>query len=147
MERIISDTRREHTKAIVSLQQLERKMQWQKQNNDTQLKESEEVYKHELNQLKRNIRELEKERNILVTTIKQENIKIPRQRHVGFEACPGNEILIYALKNLTKLILSFLFILSCYSILPQTILDLRDHLNSIQYVFIPQKPWTVVEKY
>lgn len=90
MERIISDTRREHTKAIVSLQQLERQMQWQKQNSDTLLKENEEVYKHELDHLKRKIRELEKERNILVTTIKQENIKIPRQKHVALESSPGN---------------------------------------------------------
>ena len=93
MERIVSDTRREHTKAIVSLQQLERQMQWQKQNHEKLIKENEDVFKHELNQLKRKARELEKERNILLTTIKQENMKMPRMKHVGLQSSTGSHIL------------------------------------------------------
>ena len=93
MERIVSDTRREHTKAIVSLQQLERQIQWQKQNHEKLIKENEEVFKHEHGQLKRKARELEKERNILLTTIKQENIKMPRMKHIGLQSPTGNQIL------------------------------------------------------
>ena len=90
MERVINDTKREHTKAIVSLQQLERQMQWQKQNNEKMVKESEEMHSHEMNKLKQIARELEKERNILLTTIKQENIKMPRLKHAGLKSCDGN---------------------------------------------------------
>ena len=64
-------------------------MQWQKQNSETLLKENEEVFQHEVNQLKRKARELEKERNILLTTIKQENIKIPKLKHVGLGFSAG----------------------------------------------------------
>lgn len=89
MNCIVNDTRREHTKAIVSLQQLERQMRWQKENNEKQLKEHEEIANHEMAKLKQKAYDLEKERNILLATIKQENIKMPKSLPVGLQPFPG----------------------------------------------------------
>ncbi|XP_065055430.1 coiled-coil alpha-helical rod protein 1-like [Rhopilema esculentum] len=77
MERMISETKREHTKAIVSLQQIERQLEWQIKNHQDIMKEKEEEYNYELSKLIQKCQELEKERNLLLTTIKQENIKLP----------------------------------------------------------------------
>lgn len=95
MENVISDTKKDHTKAVISLQQLERQMQWQKHNNEEQVKENEELFSYEVAKLSQKARELEKERNILLTTIKQENMKMPSLKHVGLQLSAGMLIFDY----------------------------------------------------
>ena len=90
MERMISETKREHTKAIVSLQQIERQLEWQKKNHQDIMKEKEEEYNYELSKLIQKCQELEKERNLLLTTIKQENIKLPLLKDITSKAISGN---------------------------------------------------------
>ncbi len=75
----------------MSLRQMERQLAWQKQNSTDLVKENNEMHKLELEKLNKKAAELEKERNLLLTTIKQENIKVPRMRPVVLDSSSGKK--------------------------------------------------------
>ena len=89
LEKVINEIQREHTKAVVSLKQIERQLAWQKQNSAEMIKEKDEIYELEMSKLKQKAYDLEKERNILLTTIKQESMRVPKLKHVELDTSLG----------------------------------------------------------
>ena len=89
LEKVVNEIQREHTKAVVSLKQIERQLAWQKQNSAEIVKEKDEIHELEMTKLKQKACDLEKERNILLTTIKQESIRVPKLKHVELDTSLG----------------------------------------------------------
>ncbi|XP_062572838.1 coiled-coil alpha-helical rod protein 1-like [Saccostrea cucullata] len=81
-DRKLSDAKREHTKAVVSLRQLERQMARDKERTTEQSLTMEKHYSHQLSTLQEQVKSLEKERNLMMATLRQEGLlsKVRSQR-------------------------------------------------------------------
>ncbi|XP_061176842.1 coiled-coil alpha-helical rod protein 1-like [Saccostrea echinata] len=81
-DRKLSDAKREHTKAVVSLRQLERQVAREKDRTAEQSLMVEKHYSHQLSTLQEQVKSLEKERNLMMATLRQEGLlsKVRSQR-------------------------------------------------------------------
>lgn len=80
LERQFNDIRREHTKAVVALRQAERQVEREKEKSAEQLSLQQKEYEIKLEKSQSQLRHLEKERNMLMATVRQEGFKVPRLR-------------------------------------------------------------------
>ncbi|XP_066294827.1 coiled-coil alpha-helical rod protein 1-like [Branchiostoma lanceolatum] len=74
MERKVNDARREHTKAVVQLRQAERQAGREKERGQQQLHLQEQHYQRQLHKLQEQLREVDRDRNILMATLRQEGL-------------------------------------------------------------------------
>ncbi|XP_053390441.1 coiled-coil alpha-helical rod protein 1-like [Mercenaria mercenaria] len=74
MDRQINEAKREHAKAVVSVRQLERQMTREKERFTEQLSTTEEHYKRQLDLLQGQLKAVEKERNLMMATLRQEGL-------------------------------------------------------------------------
>ncbi|XP_070581825.1 coiled-coil alpha-helical rod protein 1-like isoform X2 [Ptychodera flava] len=74
MEKRLNDVRREHTKAVVSMRQIERQLVRQKERHNEKIKSQEEMFQKQLDKLQRQLRESDKDRNLLMATLRQEGL-------------------------------------------------------------------------
>ncbi|KAL5010146.1 hypothetical protein ScPMuIL_012451 [Solemya velum] len=81
MERKVNDARREHTKAVVSLRQLERQTSRDKERSKEQLNILEGDYKKQVHQLQEQVRVIESERNLMMVKFFLLSSKIRKSSH------------------------------------------------------------------
>ncbi|XP_060706606.1 coiled-coil alpha-helical rod protein 1 [Hemiscyllium ocellatum] len=74
MERQLNEARRGHTKAVVALRQTERQAARDKERMQACEKLHEEQHQKEIQRLSTKLRELERDRNLLVATLRQEGL-------------------------------------------------------------------------
>ncbi|XP_067865550.1 coiled-coil alpha-helical rod protein 1 isoform X2 [Heterodontus francisci] len=74
MEKRLNEARREHTKAVVALRQTDRQAARDKERMQACGKLQEEQHQQELQRLSSKLHELERDRNLLVTTLRQEGL-------------------------------------------------------------------------
>ncbi|XP_019618967.1 PREDICTED: coiled-coil alpha-helical rod protein 1-like [Branchiostoma belcheri] len=74
MERKVNDARREHTKAVVQLRQAERQAGREKERGQQQLHLQEQHYQRQLHKLQEQLREVDRDRNMLMATLRQEGL-------------------------------------------------------------------------
>ncbi|XP_078687254.1 coiled-coil alpha-helical rod protein 1-like [Branchiostoma floridae x Branchiostoma belcheri] len=74
MERKVNDARREHTKAVVQLRQAERQAGREKERGQQQLQLQEQHYQRQLHKLQEQLREVDRDRNMLMATLRQEGL-------------------------------------------------------------------------
>ncbi|XP_077867904.1 coiled-coil alpha-helical rod protein 1-like [Saccoglossus kowalevskii] len=74
VEKRLNEVRREHTKAVVSLRQMERQLVREKERHAEKLKTEEEIFQKQLDKVQNQLREVETERNIVMTTLRQEGL-------------------------------------------------------------------------
>ena len=80
LEKQFNDVRREHTKTVVTLRQAEREAEREKEKHSEQLSLQRKEYEMKLEKSQLQVRHLEKERNMLMATVRQEGFKVPRLR-------------------------------------------------------------------
>ncbi|XP_058141506.1 coiled-coil alpha-helical rod protein 1 isoform X5 [Dasypus novemcinctus] len=73
-ERRLSEARREHTKAVVSLRQIQRKSAREKERNQELRHLQDEARKEEGLRLTRRLQELERDKNLMLATLRQEGL-------------------------------------------------------------------------
>ncbi|XP_077017377.1 coiled-coil alpha-helical rod protein 1 isoform X2 [Tamandua tetradactyla] len=73
-ERRLSEARREHTKAVVSLRQIQRKAAREKERNQELRHLQDEARKEEGLRLTRRLQELERDKNLMLATLRQEGL-------------------------------------------------------------------------
>ncbi|XP_071948265.1 coiled-coil alpha-helical rod protein 1-like [Antedon mediterranea] len=83
MEGHLNTARREHTKAVVSMRQCERKAVREKQRFEDQMKSQETFYKKEVEKLQKQVKHLQKDNNILKVTLRQEGLieSLTKEKH------------------------------------------------------------------
>lgn len=91
LERQFNDVRREHTKAVVALRQAERQAEREKEKSAEQLSLQQKEYEMILEKSQSQARQLEKERNMLMATVRQEGFKVPRLRPKEFSGGTDDE--------------------------------------------------------
>ncbi|KAJ7317300.1 hypothetical protein JRQ81_003462 [Phrynocephalus forsythii] len=74
MEKCLNDARREHTKAVVALRQAERQAARDKARSEELAKLQESATQQEIARLERRAQELEKDKNLLMATLRQEGL-------------------------------------------------------------------------
>ncbi|KAJ8038927.1 Coiled-coil alpha-helical rod protein 1 [Holothuria leucospilota] len=74
MEKRLNEARREHAKAVVSYRQMERQLARDKERANESLQGRETYLNQEIERLKVKLKEAEKEKNLLMTTLKQEGL-------------------------------------------------------------------------
>ncbi|XP_030053275.1 coiled-coil alpha-helical rod protein 1 isoform X2 [Microcaecilia unicolor] len=74
MEKRLQEARREHTKAVVALRQVERQTTREKERAQELLKVQEAAQQQEIQQLSKKLQELERDRNLLMATLRQEGL-------------------------------------------------------------------------
>ncbi|XP_071821273.1 coiled-coil alpha-helical rod protein 1-like isoform X3 [Apostichopus japonicus] len=74
MEKRLNEARREHAKAVVSYRQMERQLQREKEHASNSQGGREVYFNAEMDRLKKKLRETEKDRNLLMATLKQEGL-------------------------------------------------------------------------
>ncbi|KAM6185038.1 coiled-coil alpha-helical rod protein 1 [Rhynchocyon petersi] len=74
MERRLNEARREHAKAVVSLRQIQRKAAREKERNQELRQLQEEARKEEGLRLTRRLQELERDKNLMLATLRQEGV-------------------------------------------------------------------------
>ena len=84
LERQLNDIRREHTKAVVAQRQAEGQVEREKEKWSSQLALQQKEHEMKLEKCHMKARELEKERNMLMATMRQEGFKVPRLRPKEF---------------------------------------------------------------
>lgn len=80
LEKQFNDVRREHTKTVVILRQAERQVERERAKHSEQLSLQRKEYEMKLEKSQLQVRQLEKERNMLMATVRQEGFKVPRLR-------------------------------------------------------------------
>lgn len=80
LEKQFNDVRREHTKTVVSLRQAERQVEREREKHSEQLSLQRKEYEMKLEKSQLQGHQLEKERNMLMATVRQEGFKVPRLR-------------------------------------------------------------------
>lgn len=80
LEKQFNDVRREHTKTVVTLRQAERQVEREREKHSEQLSLQRKEYEMKLEKSQLQVRHLEKERNMLMATVRQEGFKVPRLR-------------------------------------------------------------------
>ncbi|KAK3098404.1 hypothetical protein FSP39_019193 [Pinctada imbricata] len=73
-DRQLNDAKREYTKAVVSYRQLERQTGREKERSSEQIATMEEHYTRQIATLQEQLRNLEKERNLMMATLRQEGL-------------------------------------------------------------------------
>ncbi|XP_060081141.1 coiled-coil alpha-helical rod protein 1-like [Ylistrum balloti] len=90
LNRKLDDARREHTKAVVALRQLERQTNREKERSAEHLATVEAHYTKHVGQLQQQLQALEKDRNLMMATLRQEGligkVKATRSEPVTLEA-------------------------------------------------------------
>ena len=76
--------RHEHTKAVVALRQAERLVEREKEKAAEQLCLQQKEYEMKLEKCCSQLRNVEKERNMLMATVRQEGFKVPRHKPKEF---------------------------------------------------------------
>ena len=84
LEKQFNDVRREHTKAVVALRQVERQVERGKEKSAEQLSLQQKEYEMKLEKCRSQLRHMEKERNMLMATVRQEGFKVPRLKPKDF---------------------------------------------------------------
>jgi coiled-coil alpha-helical rod protein 1 len=84
--------RREHTKTVVALRQAEHQVSREKEKARDQLALEQKEYNMKLEQLEKKNLSLEKEKNMLVATVRQEGLVAPRTQAKGYNSSTGNYI-------------------------------------------------------
>uniref|UniRef100_A0ABM5FII5 Coiled-coil alpha-helical rod protein 1 n=1 Tax=Pogona vitticeps TaxID=103695 RepID=A0ABM5FII5_9SAUR len=74
MEKCLNEARREHTKAVVALRQAERQAARDKARSEELAKLQESATQQEIARLEGRVRELEKDKNLLMVTLRQEGL-------------------------------------------------------------------------
>lgn len=74
MEKRVQEARREHTKAVVALRQAERQTVRDKERSQDMMRLQEEKHQHETQRLSQQLRELERDRNLMMATLRQEGL-------------------------------------------------------------------------
>ncbi|XP_072113503.1 coiled-coil alpha-helical rod protein 1 isoform X1 [Mobula birostris] len=74
MEKRLNEARREHTKAVVALRQTDRQAARDKERLETCAKLQEEQHQREAQKLSEQLRELQRDKNLLVATLRQEGL-------------------------------------------------------------------------
>lgn len=74
MDRQLNDAKREQAKAVVSLRQLERQMTREKERFAEQFSTIEEHYKRQVGLIQEQLKSVEKERNLMMATLRQEGL-------------------------------------------------------------------------
>ncbi|XP_059826965.1 coiled-coil alpha-helical rod protein 1 isoform X1 [Hypanus sabinus] len=74
MEKRLNEARREHTKAVVTLRQTDRQAVRDKERLESCAKLQEEQHQRETQQLSEQLRELQRDKNLLVATLRQEGL-------------------------------------------------------------------------
>lgn len=80
LEKQFNDVRREHTKTVVTLRQAERQVEREREKHSEQLSLQRKEYEMKLEKSQLQVHHLEKERNMLMATVRQEGFKVPRLR-------------------------------------------------------------------
>ncbi|XP_063287424.1 coiled-coil alpha-helical rod protein 1 isoform X1 [Pelobates fuscus] len=81
MEKHLHEARREHTKAVVALRQSERQMQREKARTQETLHTMEEAARLREEQLSRQLREAERDKNLMIATLRQEGLLTTYQKN------------------------------------------------------------------
>ena len=76
MDEKLNEARREQAKAVVLMRQMERSTNREKERMDNMLKSCETYYKDHIEKLKSKMVSLEKEKNILMNTLKQTDVNL-----------------------------------------------------------------------
>uniref|UniRef100_H3AZN3 Coiled-coil alpha-helical rod protein 1 n=1 Tax=Latimeria chalumnae TaxID=7897 RepID=H3AZN3_LATCH len=74
MEKSLNEARRQHTKAVVALRQAERQASRDKERSQQMLKLQEEAKHLETQRLNKQLQELERDKNLLMVTLRQEGL-------------------------------------------------------------------------
>ncbi|XP_046547785.1 coiled-coil alpha-helical rod protein 1-like [Haliotis rubra] len=74
MDRKLNEARREHTKAVVSVRQLERQSGREKERMREETQTLEEHYKRQVDKLHHQLTQVEKDRNMMMATLRQEGL-------------------------------------------------------------------------
>ena len=83
LERQVNEARREHAKAVVSVRQMERQCTREKERSTEHVKSIEEYYTKHVDQLQAKVSSLEKDKNILMATLRQEGLLGKYKSHRG----------------------------------------------------------------
>ncbi|XP_059495707.1 coiled-coil alpha-helical rod protein 1 isoform X3 [Stegostoma tigrinum] len=88
MEKRLNEARREHTKAVVALRQTDRQAARDKERMQACEKLHEGQHQREIQQLNTKLRELERDRNLLVATLRQEGLlsQLRKSRTVALQS-------------------------------------------------------------
>ncbi|XP_072801479.1 coiled-coil alpha-helical rod protein 1 isoform X1 [Vicugna pacos] len=73
-ERRLNEARREHAKAVVSLRQIQRKATREKERNQELRRLQDEARKEEVQRLTQRLKELERDKNLMLATLQQEGL-------------------------------------------------------------------------
>lgn len=90
LEKQLNDVRREHTKTVVALRQAEHQVMREEKKSEEQLILQKKEYDMKLEQLEKHNANLEKERNMLLTTVRQEGLSLPQLSAKGYTSSTGN---------------------------------------------------------
>ncbi|XP_062978366.1 coiled-coil alpha-helical rod protein 1 isoform X2 [Elgaria multicarinata webbii] len=89
MEKRLNEARREHTKAVVALRQAERQAARDKARSEELAKMQESATQQEIERLEGHLRELERDKNLLMATLRQEGLMAQhRQNRLAVVRCP-----------------------------------------------------------
>ncbi|XP_075411455.1 coiled-coil alpha-helical rod protein 1 [Tenrec ecaudatus] len=89
MERRLNEARKEHAQAVVSLRQIQRKATREKQRNQELRQLQEEARKEEGLRLTRRLQELERDKNLMLNTLRQEGLLSPHKQQQLLAALPS----------------------------------------------------------
>ncbi|XP_034962920.1 coiled-coil alpha-helical rod protein 1 [Zootoca vivipara] len=81
MERGLNEARREHTKAVVALRQAERQAARDKARSEELAKLQESATQQEMAQLEGRLRELERDKNLLMATLREEGLLVQHRQN------------------------------------------------------------------
>ncbi|KAJ1146574.1 hypothetical protein NDU88_012840 [Pleurodeles waltl] len=90
MEKRVQEARREHTKAVVALRQAERQTVRDKERTQEMMRLQEEKHQHETQRLCQQLRELERDRNLMMATLRQEGL-LKQHKQSRFPALRASE--------------------------------------------------------
>ncbi|PIO39888.1 hypothetical protein AB205_0016610, partial [Aquarana catesbeiana] len=81
MEKHLHETRREHTKAVVALRQTERQMQRERNRSQETMRTLEDATRVREEQLSRQLRDAERDKNLMIATLRQEGLFATYQKN------------------------------------------------------------------
>ncbi|XP_029098408.1 coiled-coil alpha-helical rod protein 1 isoform X5 [Monodon monoceros] len=92
-ERRLNEARREHTKAVVSLRQIQRKATREKERNQELRRLQDEARKEEGQRLTQRLKELERDKNLMLATLQQEGLlsRYKQQRLLAVFPSPSDK--------------------------------------------------------
>ena len=79
VEKQLNEIQREHAKAVVALRQSERQVVREREKAAGQLQCQQMEYSQKISKLNSQLQTVEKERNMLLATVRQEGLKVPRR--------------------------------------------------------------------